>query len=221
MERYDSVTENDYGPMRLMRRYRKNDIVNDILVYDGHYALACYRAEVECRRVSRLLFIKLYSGCPNLVPHPRFKQQICFVLSAVRVTIYCCLGKAVREVKICRGIIEHRVYREALANIKREFNASIDLRLIQAGPVFTGAPLRNKVFTDVFCIRGNVSERVKLIATKLKIDLISNFNPNSSYFVLVADVLDPEMINPFSVVEGLVNSSVAIDDPRSPDAGRV
>lgn len=106
----------------------------------------------------------------------------------------------------------------AAADVECEGDACVDLRLVHLREVVEAAPVVSDERAVVDGVRRVHAEGVEAIAVEVERAFVREFDRDGLLVVGAFRALQPEMVNPRRVVEGLVDRAVAIDEPRSADA---
>lgn len=100
------------------------------------------------------------------------------------MTDYRRVVEAVREIKLRRRVVEHRIDTEAVADIQREFNARVYMRLIKTGPILPTPPTLDEMLPDVARVRRDLVECIQFVSVMSEINLIGDFNSDTAFLVL-------------------------------------
>src|SRR5436190_8801255 len=154
----------------------------------------------------------------NLLEHPLRQTKIRLVRTAVGVAEDRRYLEAAREVVGGGGVIAGRLDVVAVAEVERELDPRVGLRLVELREVVVAAPVVGEERAGVAGVGGVHAEGVEAVAVEVEGELVRELDRHGRFVVAASRSLQAEVVDPGGVLEGLVDRAVAVDEPWGADA---
>jgi len=154
----------------------------------------------------------------NLLVHPLRQTEVRLVRTAVRVANDRRHLKATGKVERGRGVVEHRLDLVAAADIERQLDPRVHLRLVELREVAVAAPVVVEERAGVGGIGRVHAEGKQPIAVEVERELVGELDRHGRLVVAGACSFQAEVVDPGGVLEGFVDRAVAVDEPWGADA---